>query len=178
MAAYDNRVAAAQDARDAAAASAANSKTSADAAAASAQAAAISEARAAASQESALQAKAAAEQSALAAKSERQLAQAADTSAGAHEAEAKAVSYTHLNKYDFLEQDEAGEWYWNDRYLFSTDSSGTLAQNREAMWQETRMNLQQGAFGDPNNPDTLIMFWTLMEGLHYPLALSLIHIWW
>lgn len=32
------------------------------------------------------------------------------------------------------------------------------------------MNLQQGAFGDPNNPDTLIMFWTLMEGLHYPLA--------
>lgn len=78
--------------------------------------------------------------------------------------------YRVFNRYDFLEQDEAGEWYWNDRYLFSTDSSGTLAQNREAMWQETRMNLQQGAFGDPNNPDTLIMFWTLMEGLHYPLA--------
>ena len=78
--------------------------------------------------------------------------------------------YRVFNRYDFLEQDAAGEWYWNDRYLFSTDSSGTLAQNREAMWQETRMNLQQGAFGDPNNVDTLIMFWTLMAGLHYPLA--------
>lgn len=78
--------------------------------------------------------------------------------------------YRIFNRYDFLEQDEAGQWYWNDRYLFSCDSSGTLAQNREAMWQETRLNLQQGAFGDPQNPDTLILFWTLMEGLHYPLA--------
>lgn len=78
--------------------------------------------------------------------------------------------YRIFNRYDFLEQDDAGQWYWNDRYLFSCDSSGTLAQNREAMWQETRLNLQQGAFGDPQNPDTLILFWTLMEGLHYPLA--------
>ena len=78
--------------------------------------------------------------------------------------------YDTFNRYDFLEQDEAGEWYWNDQFLFSCDTSAPLASNREAMWQETRMNLQTGAFGDPQNLRTLILFWTKMELLHYPGA--------
>lgn len=32
------------------------------------------------------------------------------------------------------------------------------------------MNLQTGAFGDPHNTETLILFWTKMELLHYPGA--------
>lgn len=78
--------------------------------------------------------------------------------------------YSTFNKYDFLEQDDAGEWYWNDQFLFSCDTSSGLATNREAMWQETRMNLQTGAFGDPANVNTLILFWTKMSMLHYPGA--------
>lgn len=78
--------------------------------------------------------------------------------------------YQEFNRYDFLEQDAAGEWCWNDQFLFSCDTSAPLANNREAMWQETRMNLQSGAFGDPTQLTTLILFWTKMEGLHYPLA--------
>ena len=78
--------------------------------------------------------------------------------------------YDTFNRYDFLERDEAGEWYWNDQFLFSCDTSAPLASNREAMWQETRMNLQTGAFGDPQNLRTLILFWTKMELLHYPGA--------
>jgi hypothetical protein len=78
--------------------------------------------------------------------------------------------YEQFNKYDFLEQDANGEWYWNDQFLFSCDTSSSLAQNREAMWQETRMNLQSGAFGDPTNINTLILFWTKMSLLHYPGA--------
>ena len=38
------------------------------------------------------------------------------------------------------------------------------------MWQETRMNLQSGAFGDPTSAETLILFWGKMEMLHYPGA--------
>ena len=38
------------------------------------------------------------------------------------------------------------------------------------MWQETRLNLQTGAFGDPAQLTTLILFWTKMEQLHYPGA--------
>ena len=32
------------------------------------------------------------------------------------------------------------------------------------------MNLQTGAFGDPASTETLILFWTKMEELHYPGA--------
>ena len=78
--------------------------------------------------------------------------------------------YAEFNRYDFLEQDDAGEWCWNDQFLFSVDTAAPLASNREAMWQETRMNLQSGAFGDPTQPQTLILFWSKMELLHYPGA--------
>lgn len=80
------------------------------------------------------------------------------------------IEYQSFNRYDFLEQDEAGEWWWNDQFLFSCDTSAPLASNREAMWQETRMNFQSGAFGDPTQLRTLILFWTKMELLHYPGA--------
>lgn len=78
--------------------------------------------------------------------------------------------YKEFNRYDFLEQDESGNWHWNDRFLFSCDTSAPLANNREAMWQETRMNLETGAFGDPKATETLILFWGKMELLHYPGA--------
>lgn len=80
------------------------------------------------------------------------------------------VEYSVFNKYDLLQKDAAGEWYWNDDFLFSVDNSSALAGNREAMWQEIRMNLQTGAFGDPSKPETLILFWTMMAGQHYPFA--------
>lgn len=80
--------------------------------------------------------------------------------------------YAEFNRYDFLEQDSDGQWYWNDQFLFDCDTSTPLASNREAMWQETRQNLQTGAFGDPAATDTLILFWGKMEMLHYPGAAS------
>ena len=80
------------------------------------------------------------------------------------------AEYRAFNRYDFLDRDEAGQWHWNDRFLFSCDTSAPLASNREAMWQETRMNLQTGAFGDPASLQTLVLFWTKMEMLHYPGA--------
>ena len=87
----------------------------------------------------------------------------------AHDDQGNPV-YEEFNRWDFLEQDEAGDWYWNDQFLFSTDDTAPLANNREAMWQEARMNLQTGAFGDPSQLQTLILFWSQMETLHYPMA--------
>jgi len=79
--------------------------------------------------------------------------------------------YEEFNRYDFLKQDEqTGEWYWEDQFLFSVDSSAPLASNREQMWKETRENLQTGAFGDPASLETLILFWEKMQELHYPGA--------
>ena len=81
-----------------------------------------------------------------------------------------STSYSEFNKYDYLAQDDAGEWYWIDDFLFSVDNSSSLAGNREAMWQQIRMNLQTGAFGDPADIETLILFWGMMAGQHYPYA--------
>ena len=78
--------------------------------------------------------------------------------------------YDEFDRYDFLEKDEDGHWFWNDQFLFSCDTSAPLASNREALWQEARMNFQTGAYGDPANLETLVLFWTEMERLHYPLA--------
>lgn len=80
------------------------------------------------------------------------------------------TKYAEFNRYDFLRQDAEGDYYWDDDFLFSCDQADTLANNREAMWQETRLNLQTGAFGDPAQTETLIIFWTKMEELHYPGA--------
>ena len=65
--------------------------------------------------------------------------------------------YEEISRYDFLKQDKDGQYYWEDQFLFGCDDSAPLASNREAMWQETRMNLQ-------------ILFWSKMEELHYPGA--------
>lgn len=78
--------------------------------------------------------------------------------------------YKQFNRWDFLKQDAAGQWYWNDRFLFSCDSSAPLAGDREKLWQENRMNLQQGAYGPPTELKTLILFWEVMEKEHYPMA--------
>lgn len=79
-------------------------------------------------------------------------------------------TYGEFNRYDFLEQDEAGEWYWNDQFLFSTDTSAPLANNRERMWEETVSLFSVGCFGNPQELETLIALWTKLELLHYPGA--------
>lgn len=80
------------------------------------------------------------------------------------------IEYQEFDRYDFLAQDKDGQWYWNDQFLFSCDTSSPLERDRAAMWQETRLNLQTGAFGDPAATQTLILFWGKMEEQHYPGA--------
>ena len=86
-----------------------------------------------------------------------------------HDATGDTV-YEEFNRFDFLEQDEDGQWYWNDQFLFSCDTSAPLANNREAMWQETMQLFQSGAYGNPTDLRTLILVWTKMELLHHPGA--------
>ena len=78
--------------------------------------------------------------------------------------------YGQFNRWDFLEIDAAGQAYWNDNFLFSCDTAAPLANRRENMWQELRGHRQEGALGDPTKTDNLILYWGIMEQLHYPLA--------
>ena len=78
--------------------------------------------------------------------------------------------YREFNRYLFLRQDEAGNWYWNDRFLFEVDAAAPLATNRDAMVAQMTEHFRAGSFGDPKAIDTLILYWTQMGKLHYPMA--------
>lgn len=80
------------------------------------------------------------------------------------------TKYEEFDQYLFLKRDAAGEYYWNDEFLFSCDAAAPLASNREGLWRETRQNLTDGLLGDRNDPATLEFYWGIMDQLHYPLA--------
>lgn len=80
------------------------------------------------------------------------------------------TDYEEFNPYEFLEIDDAGELYWNDEFIFSCDDASGLAANREAMWRECTAQMQSGAFGNPTELSALIIYWAMMEDLHYPGA--------
>ncbi len=80
------------------------------------------------------------------------------------------IQYSLFDKRQFLEQDANGEYYYDDEFLFDVDASATLAQDRKAMWEETRLNFTSGAYGNPQDLQTIQMFWQMMDSLHYPGA--------
>lgn len=75
-----------------------------------------------------------------------------------------------FNRYDFIECDEAGEWYYDDQYLFSADASADISQTRELLWQLNEKNFASGTYGDPSLPETQLNFWLNMAEAHYPYA--------
>lgn len=79
-------------------------------------------------------------------------------------------TYNVMDKRDFLKKDAAGQYYWNDEFMFETDPTSTLMANREAMWSQIDMKLQSGAFGQLGTLETMRLYWSLMEKNHYPNA--------
>ena len=75
-----------------------------------------------------------------------------------------------FNRYDFIERDERGEYYYNDCYLFATSPIGDIEQDRQLLWQEARLNFQNGCYGNPQELTTLLIYWQNMEKAHYPNA--------
>lgn len=80
------------------------------------------------------------------------------------------MEYAQLDKRAFLKKDDAGEWYWNDEFIFDIDSTSTLMANREAMWAQADQMLQSGAFGPIGNTDTALLYWTFKSKNNYPNA--------
>lgn len=78
--------------------------------------------------------------------------------------------YEELDRHEFLRIDKAGEFYWNDEFVFDTDPTSTLMQNREMMWQQTDLKLQSGAFGPVGDLETSRAYWTIQKANGYPNA--------
>lgn len=79
-----------------------------------------------------------------------------------------------FNRYDFIERDENGEYYYNFSYLFDTDQTGDVEKSRETIWSENRLNFQNGCYGNPQELETLLIFWQQMEKHHYPDARDMV----
>lgn len=75
------------------------------------------------------------------------------------------------NKWLFLKyNEETGEYYWNTDFNFSIDTEAALALDRPTMWREIRSYYEGGALGNPQETETQIRFWHMLEKLHYPNA--------
>lgn len=81
-----------------------------------------------------------------------------------------STMYSHFNRWDFLKQDEAGEWYWNDEFIFTVDSSANTMTSRAKLWEMLDLKYQAGAFGPLNDPQTPLRLWTMLEAAEFPYA--------
>ena len=81
-----------------------------------------------------------------------------------------SMNYAHFDRKDFLKIDAAGEFYWDDEFIFETDPTSTLMVNREAMWNQADMKLQSGAFGQLGDMKTAYLYWLEQERNDYPHA--------
>lgn len=81
--------------------------------------------------------------------------------------------YLEFDRYKFLKVDEAGQIYWNDEFIITTNPTSTIMTNREAMWQQIDMKLQSGAFGPVGDLETSLLYWKLMEKNGYPNAATI-----
>lgn len=75
-----------------------------------------------------------------------------------------------FNRFAFVERDDAGEWYYNDEYLFGADAASDVEQYRQYLWDSNLNLFRMGAFGDPSQIDARLTYWRQMERAHYPFA--------
>lgn len=80
------------------------------------------------------------------------------------------LEFSHFDKADFVKQDSSGEWYWNDEFIFTIDTTSTLLTNREAMWNQADLKLQSQAFGPLGDLRTMRLYWLEQERNGYPHA--------
>jgi hypothetical protein len=84
------------------------------------------------------------------------------------------VQNVQFNRLAFVERDEAGEYYYNDEFLFDADSASDVEQYRQYLWEHNMQLYKQGTFGDPNSVQSRLTYWRNMERAHYPFAHAMV----
>ena len=84
------------------------------------------------------------------------------------------IQNVQFNRYAFIERDEAGEYYYNDEYLFAADNASDVERYRQYLWEQNMDLYRQGAFGDPSSIQTRLTYWRNMERSHYPFAHAMV----
>lgn len=86
------------------------------------------------------------------------------------ESEEGETQETVFDRYDFLEQDEYGNWYYNDQFIVSIDTSGVISDNRQYMLESMQNDFLGGLYGSTEDPETLYNFWKDRAEQGYPNA--------
>ena len=74
-----------------------------------------------------------------------------------------------FNRYDFIDRNMVdGTYYYDDEYLFAADASADAESTRSFIWEQNMQQFQMGAYGNPADPATLLIYWQNMERAHYP----------
>ena len=80
------------------------------------------------------------------------------------------IHFSEFNRYDFIEQDKGGNYYYDDSYLFTVDNNANAQYEIESLWETNLQNLERGTLGDKNDPKTLMRYWQLQDKAHFPHA--------
>ncbi len=80
------------------------------------------------------------------------------------------MHFTEFNRYDFIECDKNGNYYYDDSYLFTVDANADAQYQSEALWEINLNNLERGTLGDKESPTTLMRYWQLQDKAHFPYA--------
>ena len=80
------------------------------------------------------------------------------------------MHFTEFNRYDFIEKDKHGNYYYDDAYLFTVDNHADAEYQSESLWEINLTNLERGTLGDKTNPATLMRYWQLQDKAHFPYA--------
>ena len=80
------------------------------------------------------------------------------------------MHFTEFNRYDFIESDKQGNFYYDDSYLFTVDTNADDQYQSETLWEINLINLERGTLGNMNDPQTLMRYWQLQDKAHFPHA--------
>ena len=80
------------------------------------------------------------------------------------------MHFSEFNRYDFIEQDKNGNYYYDDSYLFSVDINSDTKYQNETLWNINLTNLERGTLGSKEETMTLLRYWQLQERANYPYA--------
>ena len=80
------------------------------------------------------------------------------------------IHFSEFNRYDFIEQDKGGNYYYDDSYLFTVDNNANAQYEIESLWETNLQNLERGTLGDKNDPKALMRYWQLQDKAHFPHA--------
>lgn len=82
-----------------------------------------------------------------------------------------------FDRYDFLEQDEYGNWYYNDSFIFTIDINGNSSDNRQFVLESMQKDFMGGLYGNTEDPETLYNFWKDRAEQGYPNAKRQVQRW-